>query len=86
MGQVAAVDLTTDPFFATPPSTPTVDTTGYSCDTTGDVVLAMNFANPTIAAIKVECEGPRLDGIQLCQSNPTIQTAMQNYSTSCGGH
>ena len=49
-------------------------------------VLAMNFANPAIAAIKLECEGPRLDGIQLCQSNPTIQTAMQNYFPSCGGH
>ena len=45
----------------------------------------MNFANPAIAAIRVECEGPRLDNIQLCQSNPTIQTAEQNYLSSCGG-
>ena len=85
VSQVAAVDLTTDPFFVTPPSAPTVDTTGYACDTSADVVLAMNFANPAIAAIRVECEGPRLDNIQLCQSNPTIQTAEQNYLSSCGG-
>jgi len=85
VSQVAAVNLTTDPFFATPPSAPTVDTTGYSCDTPGDVVLAMNFATPAIAAIRLQCEGPRLDNIQLCEGNPTIQTATQNYVTSCGG-
>lgn len=84
LAQVESVDLATDPFFATPPVAPTVDTTGFSCDVSGDIVVAMDFSNPTIAAIRDECEGPRLDGLQLCDNDPTVQAAMQNFGSACG--
>jgi hypothetical protein len=83
VSQVSAVDLATDPFFATPPAAPTIDTTGYACDAAADVVVAMDFSNPAIAAIRTECEGPRLDSIRLCDNNAAIQDALNNYATSC---
>jgi hypothetical protein len=50
------------------------------------VVLALDFANPTIAAVKTACEGRRLDGVQLCESNASVNAAMQNFGTACFGH
>jgi hypothetical protein len=85
LSQVNAEDMSTDPFFATPPTMPTIDVSGYSCATPGDVVLAIDFSSPAIAAIQAECEGPQLDGIEFCTSNPAVQSATQNFGPTCGG-
>ena len=83
--EVAGVDLLTDPFFASAPTMPTVDASGFSCDTTADVVVALDFANPAIAAVKTACEGQRLDGIQFCGNDANIAAAMNNFGSTCTG-
>ncbi len=83
--EVGTVDLATDPFFASAPTMPSVDATGYSCDTTGDVVVTLDFANPIIAAVKAACEGQRLDGIEFCENNQSVNAAEQNFASTCVG-
>ena len=45
VGELDAVDLDADAFFGVPPG-PSVDTSGFACDTTPDVVLTLDFTNP----------------------------------------
>lgn len=85
VAEVGGVDLLTDPFFGTAPAMPTVDATGFSCDTTADVVVALDFANPAVAAVKAACEGQRLDGIQFCETDPSISSAEQSFASACVG-
>jgi hypothetical protein len=83
-GQVAAVDFDGDPFYADPPAV-SVDTSAYSCDVAPDVELALDFANPTGAAVRAQCETRAYDRMQFCREDPTLQAAMMNVGPACYG-
>ena len=85
VGQLGAVDLDTDAFFGTPP-TPSVDTAGFACDAAPDVVLALDFNNPTLRTAVAECEDRRFDDMHFCHDDPGVEQAQTNYWTACSGH
>jgi hypothetical protein len=77
-----AVDLLADPFYATPPS-PAVDTSGLACDATPDVVLALDFTNPTVRAASAPCEDRRFEGMHFCHEDADVRQADTNYWSAC---
>lgn len=77
-----AVDLDSDAFYAAPPSL-TVDTSGYSCATTPDVVVTMDFANPTLAAAVAGCENEAFHHMYFCHEDPAVNGANEAIQSTC---
>jgi hypothetical protein len=82
--QLGAVDLGSDEFYLNPPAV-TVDASAYSCETTPDVALALDFANPAIAPFQAVCEQRQFQNMQFCHDDPTVQAAQNNYAAACSG-
>ena len=78
--RLSAVDLGTDEFYAAPASV-TVDTSGFACDTTADVELALDFTNDAAQAVKATCEHRLWERMRFCDDDPTVQAA----SMACMG-
>ena len=79
-----AVDLGSDPFYASPPSV-TVDASAYSCSTAPDVAVTLDFANPAIAPLQALCEHREFQNMHFCHDDPAVQAAEQHYGPACGG-
>src|SRR5262249_20848626 len=62
VGSLSAVSFDTDDFYTTPPA-PSVDASGFSCTTTPDVAVGLDFANPTMRAAVAPCADRRFDGM-----------------------
>jgi hypothetical protein len=84
VSQLDNVDLDGDPFFSVPPG-PSVDASAFACDTTPDVVLTLDFTNPTVKNAVAGCEDRRFDGMHFCHDDAEVEQAQQNYWTSCSG-
>ncbi len=82
--RLADVDFDTDPFYADPPSV-RVDASAYSCETTPDVEVAIDFANPAGAAIRQQCEAHVYEGSEYCHDDPAVHAAEAGYPTACSG-
>ena len=84
LGQLDAVNLDTDAFYADPPA-PSVDASEYACDETPDVELTLDFENAGIRAAVAECDDRRFNGMHFCHDDPAVQQADMNFWTTCGG-
>lgn len=78
---VSSVDLLTDPYFTTP--TATTAPTGFSCSTTPDIGVAINFESQAMLAIREICEGGRVENIGFCWQDADLNAAQSAYNTSC---
>jgi hypothetical protein len=85
LGQLDAVDLDTDDFFANPPF-PSVDASEYACDATADVHVALDFNNATLRNSVAMCEDRRFNGMHFCYDDPTVNQAQQSYFSVCQSH
>jgi hypothetical protein len=83
-GRLAAVDLGSDDFFATPPSA-SVDTSGFSCDLTPDLAVALDLSNPTIRAAVEPCESRLWERMHFCHEDPTVRAAEMAFPAACFG-
>jgi hypothetical protein len=77
-----AFDFAADSFFSGELDSPSLDSRGISCSPRVDVTVSISMASPAMTAIRQECEGIRLDGFQMCQSD-AVQEAFQNYNSVC---
>lgn len=77
-----AVDLDSDAFYAAPPAL-TVDTSGYSCGDTPDVVITMDFANSTLAASVAGCENEAFHHMYFCHDDGAVNGASEAFQSTC---
>jgi hypothetical protein len=85
LSQLDAVDLDGDTFFASP-AAPSVDTSGFACDTAADVALRLDFTNPTVRDAVAPCEDRRFESMRFCHEDPSVQQADQTYWAACSAH
>jgi hypothetical protein len=79
-----SVDLTTDSFYTANVSTPTIPAQA-NCNANADVEVTMDMSNTFMQQVAQDCEGERIDGqIQICSSN-SVNQAMNQFQTACGG-
>jgi len=71
-----------DSFYSGETPTPAVNTRGVSCSPRVDVTISMSMSSPAMTQIREECEGVRLDGFNMCQSDAVSQ-AFDNYNSVC---
>ena len=85
-GQLAGVSFDSDDFFASPPVS-SVDASGFSCTTTPDVALALDFANATMRAAVAPCADRSFDGMHFCHDDQAVNAAESAFFQSCApGH
>ncbi len=78
---VSSVDLLTDPYFTTP--TESTAPSGFSCSTTPDIGVSINFESQAMLAIRDICEGGRVENIGFCWQDTDLNAAQNAYRTSC---
>lgn len=69
----ATVDVTTDDFYNTDLTAPTLTTT-HLCTETPTINITMDFSTPAVSAIKNTCDGDRYTGYSMCYG-ATVQAA-----------
>jgi len=80
------VNLNTDSFWASSPTAPTLDSTGFSCAATPDFTVAMDFTDSAVATIAANCEQHQIADGGFCDS-AAIQAARNSIQTYCqSGH
>jgi hypothetical protein len=81
---ISSVNFSTDSFYETELSIPSMGS--VSCSATPDISLTLDMANAAMEAVRVGCEGDRLDGdsVQFCQST-AVSAAAARYASVCGG-
>lgn len=81
---LAAVDFSSDSFYTANVSTPAIPARA-NCNANADVEVTMDMSNAFMQQVAADCEGERIDGeIQICSSN-SINQAMDQFQTACGG-
>ena len=83
-GRLAAVDLGTDDFYATPASG-AIDAAGFDCAAAADIEVALDFLNSTAQAIQQTCEQRLWERMHFCHDDPTVQAAEQAFQQHCMG-
>ena len=78
---LSPIDLGSDSFFTSPSAVSLPS--GFSCATTPDVGVSMNFENPALIAVRNTCEGDRRDNLNFCWSDTDLASAQSNYHTAC---
>lgn len=81
VGRLSTVDLTTDSFFASPPSV-TEGTTSLNCSANADIEVTVDMENDAMRSVTATCESERLDGISFCRSNE-LSDAQTRFATVC---
>ncbi len=82
VSELSAVNLNTDSFYSSFADVD-FDNSSFSCSATPDVRVSMNLAHQDFAPIQAACEGTRLDGMDFCNSDSTVQQASSNYFSVC---
>ncbi len=83
--ELDSVNLDTHAFFNTLPQVDDSELAEHSCDADADVVLELALDNPAMDAVRELCEGDRIDGMDFCRSDSTVQLAEQNWFSVCSG-
>lgn len=84
VAMLASVNFTSDSFYSANVSTPSIPTRAR-CNADADVEVTMDMSNEFMQQVASDCEGERIDGeIQICSSN-SINQAMNQFQTACGG-
>ncbi len=85
ISDLSEVNFATDSFYQSAPEV-TGTLTEFSCDIPASIVLNLNMDSPEMQAIRVSCEGGRIDGnsARFCRST-ALQNAQTGYQSSCVG-
>ncbi len=80
---VNAYNFSSDDFYDSAPTTPTVDASSFSCAQEVQYTVTMDFSEEAVAEIKEDCEGKRLNNMNFCDSE-TVRDARETCHQSFG--